>query len=131
MSCFITGATGFIGRYLVRELLARGGDGSVFVLVRGASQQKLAELKQWWGAGADSVIAIDGDLSAANMGVSAADRDWLRGRVTHFFHLAALYDLDASAEACVPQEDKAAVDITIPVQSYLRADPDLIGAIRN
>jgi NAD(P)-dependent dehydrogenase (short-subunit alcohol dehydrogenase family) len=99
MSCFITGATGFIGRYLVRDLLARGGDGSVFVLVRAASQQKLAELRQWWGAGADSVIAIDGDLSAANMGVSAADRDWLRGRVTHFFHLAALYDLDASAES--------------------------------
>ena len=99
MSCFITGATGFVGRYLVRELLARGGEGSVFVLVRGASQQKLAELKQWWGAGADSVIAIDGDLNATALGVSAADRDWLRGRVSHFFHLAALYDLDASAES--------------------------------
>jgi thioester reductase-like protein len=69
MSCFITGATGFVGRYLVRELLARGGEGSVFVLVRGASQQKLAELKQWWGAGADSVIAIDGDLNATALGV--------------------------------------------------------------
>jgi NAD(P)-dependent dehydrogenase (short-subunit alcohol dehydrogenase family) len=99
MSCFITGATGFLGRYLVRELLARGADGSIFVLVRGSAREKLEQLKQWWGAGAEGVIAIDGDLGAAGLGVSPADRDWLRGRVTHFFHLAALYDIDASAEA--------------------------------
>jgi NAD(P)-dependent dehydrogenase (short-subunit alcohol dehydrogenase family) len=99
MSCFITGATGLLGRYLVRELLARGADGSIFVLVRGESRHKLEQLKRWWGAGADSVIAIDGDLGTAALGVSAADRDWLRGRVTHFFHLAALYDIDAGADA--------------------------------
>ena len=99
MSCFITGASGFLGRYLVRELLARGADGSIFVLVRGASRDKLEQLRQWWGAGAESVIAIDGDLSSPALGVSAADRSWLRGRVTHFFHLAALYDIDASAAA--------------------------------
>ncbi|HKQ12662.1 MAG TPA: SDR family oxidoreductase [Steroidobacteraceae bacterium] len=99
MSCFITGATGFLGRYLVRELLARGADGSIFLLLRGASQTKLEQLRQWWGAGSESVIAIDGDLSAPGLGVSAADRSWLRGRVTHFFHLAALYDIEAGDEA--------------------------------
>ena len=99
MSCFITGATGLLGRYLVRELLARGADGSIFVLVRGASREKLEELKQWWGAGAESVIPIDGDLGAPALGVSAADRTWLRGRVTQLFHLAALYDIEASADA--------------------------------
>jgi short-subunit dehydrogenase len=99
MSCFITGATGFLGRYLVRELLARGADGSIFVLVRGSSREKLEQLKQWWGAGAESVIAIQGDLAASALGVTAADRDWLRGRVTHFFHLAALYEIDASPQA--------------------------------
>ena len=99
MSCFITGATGFLGRYLVRELLARGADGSIFVLVRGTSAAKLEQLRQWWGAGAASVIAIDGDLDEPGLGVSTADRAWLRGRVTHFFHLAALYDIEASAEA--------------------------------
>jgi len=36
---------------------------------------------------------------SADWNSSETDRDWLRGRVTHFFHLAALYDLDASAEA--------------------------------
>jgi NAD(P)-dependent dehydrogenase (short-subunit alcohol dehydrogenase family) len=99
MSCFITGATGFIGRYLVRELLTRGADGSIFVLVRGSSREKLDQLRQWWGAGATSVISIEGDLGQPALGVSAADRDWLRGRVTQFFHLGALYDIDASAEA--------------------------------
>ena len=99
MSCFITGATGLLGRYLERELLARGADGSIFVLVRGASHAKLEQLKQWWGAGSESVIPIDGDLGAPALGVAAADRTWLRGRVTHFFHLAALYDIEASTEA--------------------------------
>lgn len=96
MSCFVTGATGFIGRYLIKELLARRADGPILVLVRGTSKDKLAELTQWWGAGCDRVLRVEGDLVASNLGVATTDRDWLRGRVTHFFHLAALYDLDAS-----------------------------------
>ena len=99
MSCFVTGATGFIGRYLVRELLARGADGQIFVLVRAESAAKLAQLKQWWGAGAESVIPIVGDLGTEALGVARTDIDWMRGRVTHFYHLGAIYDLDASAES--------------------------------
>jgi NAD(P)-dependent dehydrogenase (short-subunit alcohol dehydrogenase family) len=99
MSCFITGATGLLGRYLVRELLARGADGSIFVLLRGSSQAKLEQLKPWWGRGAENVIPIDGDLGAPMLGVSAADRARLRGSVSKFFHLAALYDIEAGVEA--------------------------------
>jgi NAD(P)-dependent dehydrogenase (short-subunit alcohol dehydrogenase family)/thioester reductase-like protein len=99
MSTFITGATGFVGRYLVKELLARGPEGSIYVLVRGSSGQKLADLRKWWGAGSESVIAVEGDLEAEGLGLSEKDRHWLSGRITHFYHLAALYDLDASAEA--------------------------------
>ena len=38
MSYFVTGATGFIGRYLVTNLLKRSG--TVYVLVRKDSQKK-------------------------------------------------------------------------------------------
>ena len=48
MSYFVTGATGFIGRHLVRALLQRGRS-TVYVLVRGRSLGKLEELKEFWG----------------------------------------------------------------------------------
>ena len=43
MAYFVTGATGFIGRFLVEKLLAR--DKTVYVLVRRGSQKKLDALK--------------------------------------------------------------------------------------
>ena len=43
MAYFITGGTGFIGRFLVPKLLDRGG--TVHLLVRAASMHKVAELR--------------------------------------------------------------------------------------
>ena len=39
-----------------------------------------------------------GDLGKKNLGLADADLRRLKGKVTHFFHLAAIYDLDAGAE---------------------------------
>ena len=52
MAYFVTGATGFIGRYLVERLLAHGD--RVFVLVRPESLPKLEALRGFWGARASS-----------------------------------------------------------------------------
>ncbi len=97
MAYFVTGATGFIGRYLVERLLAR--DAKVYVLVRPQSLEKFEALRSWWGPAGDQVIPIAGDLAEPNLGVSAADLKKLKGKVTHLFHLAAIYDLQASSEA--------------------------------
>ena len=50
LSYFVTGATGFIGRHLVQELL-RNREGEIFVLVREGSQERLAELVEGWEGG--------------------------------------------------------------------------------
>src|SRR5205823_3779800 len=48
MAYFVTGATGFIGRFLVANLLKR--EKPIYVLVRKSSQKKLSELCSHWGA---------------------------------------------------------------------------------
>lgn len=98
MCCFVTGATGFIGRYLVRELLSRV-TGPVYVLARRSAAPKLDELRQWWGPAAERVIAIEGDLREPELGVSPSDRARIGQPIDHFFHLGALYDIDADSEA--------------------------------
>ena len=45
------------------------------------------------------MVAVEGDLSEPRLGVKAA---WIRqhaGKIDHFFHLAAIYDMQASAES--------------------------------
>jgi NAD(P)-dependent dehydrogenase (short-subunit alcohol dehydrogenase family) len=98
MTYFVTGATGFIGRHLVQVLLDRH-EGDVFVLVREGSLERLEELSARWGH-PGRVKPITGDLGRPRLGVSDADVERLRAaRVDHFFHLAAIYDMTADADA--------------------------------
>jgi NAD(P)-dependent dehydrogenase (short-subunit alcohol dehydrogenase family) len=96
MAYFVTGATGFIGRYLVERLLVRGA--RVHVLVRPQSMQKFEALREWWGPRGSRVVPVAGDLAERDLGVSKADLRKLTGKVQHLFHLAAIYDLQASSE---------------------------------
>ncbi len=93
MPYFITGGTGFIGRHLVKQLLARGE--RVYVLVRAGSGARFERLARDCADRGGLLSLIEGDLGAPGLGVSAADRGALLGRITHLFHLGALYDLSA------------------------------------
>lgn len=99
MAYFITGATGFIGRFLVARLLQREGD--IHVLVRPGSEGKLAALREKVGDTGGRIKAVTGDLTRPLLGVSDSDRAALAGRIDHFFHLAAIYDITADEAAQV------------------------------
>ncbi|KZY72430.1 short chain dehydrogenase [Oleiphilus sp. HI0071] len=96
MSYFVTGGTGFIGRFLVEKLLARGE--KIYLLMQDTSMHKYDALLERLGATSKQVIAVNGSLTKKNLGISKADMDKLKGDVTNFYHLAAIYDLYAPAE---------------------------------
>ena len=97
MDYFVTGASGFIGKRLVRKLLARPGS-TVYFLTRSNDPEKLAALYAFWDVDNSRAIPVVGDLKDPHLGVAKAEQKKLKGKIDHFFHLAALYDLGASAE---------------------------------
>ena len=100
MQYFVTGATGFIGRRLVKTLLARRGS-TVHFLLREESAAKLPELLAYWGVGKARALPVYGDLTSKKLGVSAEDIKRLKGQIDHVYHLAAVYDLAADEESQV------------------------------
>jgi NAD(P)-dependent dehydrogenase (short-subunit alcohol dehydrogenase family) len=107
MNYFVTGATGFIGKRLVARLLGRP-DATIYFLTRAVEQSHLQDLYAYWGCDDSRAIPVVGDLTQAGLGVSKSKIRQIKGKIDHFFHLAAIYDLKASAE----DQQRANVDGT-------------------
>ena len=95
MGYFVTGATGFVGRFLVDRLLRRKG--LVHVLVRKGSEKKLEAIAGRMGWDRKRLVVVTGDLAKPKLGLAPAQVKALSGKIDHFFHLAAIYDLAADA----------------------------------
>jgi NAD(P)-dependent dehydrogenase (short-subunit alcohol dehydrogenase family) len=93
MKYLVTGATGFIGRHLVDQLLKR--DGHIQVLVRAASREKMEARIALLGA-QDRINVVQGDITRDHAGIADAERERLHG--AEVYHLAAVYDLEADEQ---------------------------------
>ncbi|WP_327003780.1 amino acid adenylation domain-containing protein [Dactylosporangium sp. NBC_01737] len=86
----LTGATGFVGRFVLAELLASGA--RVVCLVRGGTGRRddlvagMSDLGLWREEHADRLELVDGDIAAPRLGLSTVDHDRLAtgaGRIVH------------------------------------------------
>ena len=103
----LTGATGFVGRFLLRELLRQDDRVVVHCLVRADGvEQGLARMRAamehadvWDEAFAPRVRVVTGDIREARFGLNTADFDALCRRIDAVYHLAADVSLVAAYRA--------------------------------
>jgi NAD(P)-dependent dehydrogenase (short-subunit alcohol dehydrogenase family) len=91
MNYFVTGATGFIGKFLLERLLARP-QAEVYVLVRQGSESKFVSLCERFAEASSRLHLVSGDITQPGL-VSADEFANLSGQIDHVFHLAAVYDM--------------------------------------
>ena len=95
MRYVVTGGTGFIGRRVVSQILARREDAEVWVLVRRESLARFERLATEWGPRAKTLV---GDLTAPDLGLNDEVIAELGG-VDHVVHCAAIYDITADEDS--------------------------------
>ncbi|MEO0802305.1 MAG: amino acid adenylation domain-containing protein [Cyanobacteria bacterium J06642_2] len=96
-SIFLTGATGFLGLYLLHDLLEQTS-AVVYCLVRATEpdagiqrlRDKLSEREMWQDHYERRIIAVPGDLSQPQFGLNAQEFDELAQAVDVIYHNGAL-----------------------------------------
>ena len=92
----LTGGTGLVGQYLVKELLAAGQ--RVALVVRhgkkATARERVEAFMQRWEAETGSVLArpvvLVGDVCDANLGLSDEELDWVGEHCNRVIHSAAV-----------------------------------------
>lgn len=95
---FFTGFPGFICNQLIREVLKKNElQGIIYVLVLQGMMDKARKERQTimteLGLKDEAFILIEGDITQPSLMISDDNLEFLNGKVTHVFHLAAIYDL--------------------------------------
>jgi thioester reductase-like protein len=93
---FLTGFPGFIGRRLVRGLLAADSDARTVALVEEKQLGRARELAA--GIDAERIEVLSGNIAEPGLGLETEALERLRTEVTEVFHLAAIYNLAVPLE---------------------------------
>jgi amino acid adenylation domain-containing protein/thioester reductase-like protein len=108
----LTGSTGFLGSYLLRELLA-GSTGRIHCLVRAGdrtdARRRITRSAAQYGIGdldMDRVVPLPGDLAAPDLGLSPREFDELARTVDVIYHAGALVNFT------YPYEELRAANVT-------------------
>ena len=89
----LTGASGFVGGYILAELLERGS--SVVCLIRGGKRRRdeliglLRQLGRWHDEYGDRLHTVDGDVAAPRLGIAPDEYTSLAMSVSRVVHGAA------------------------------------------
>ena len=95
MHVLLTGATGLLGQYLLRDLLQAGTPVAVLIRQQGkkTAQERLASILTYWqrqlGRSLPSPHLLEGDISSEGLGLCSADRAWVVRHCRSVLHNAA------------------------------------------
>ena len=98
MYTLLTGATGLVGRYLVRDLLLNGHQLAVVVRPsrKADPRERMEQILQHWeeelGRSLPRPIVLSGDIAEPGFGLSDADREWVGSNVNCIMHSAAILE---------------------------------------
>lgn len=104
----LTGATGLVGRYLLRDLIQRNARVAVIARssARLSARQRVESIMQYWeqqlGKSLPRPIVIEGDICSEGLGVSAEDSRWISENCVETIHNAAILRFDAASRADEP-----------------------------
>ncbi len=102
MYTLLTGATGLVGRYVVRDLLLNGHN--VAVVVRATKKccprERMEQILQHWeeelGRALPRPVVLSGDIAESGFGFSEKDRQWVQDNVDCIIHSAAILEFYGS-----------------------------------
>ena len=118
-----TGFPGFIGRRLVEKLLPVWPDAEWYLLVLPAVMQQaedeVADIVVRFPDAADKLHIVPGDISLPQFGLKDETAAKLKKKISHAFHLAAVYHLSVPKKVAY----KVNVDGTVHVLDFLEECP--------
>lgn len=99
---FLTGATGLVGRYLMRDLFLQGRQ--LAVIARAGKklsvEQRIEEILQMWesqlGFALPRPVVFAGNVAEPNLGLNSEDESWIKSHCSEIVHNAAVLQFNGT-----------------------------------